>query len=43
MNVSTCNVLNVNSLKYASMNNQERKIRPQIINFNNNKPSFLLK
>ena len=25
------------------MNNQERKVRPQIINVNSNEPSFLLK
>ena len=34
------NVLNVNSLKCVSMNNQESKIRPQIINFNTNEPLF---
>ena len=31
-------VLNVNSLKCASMNNQERKIRSKIINLNTNEP-----
>ena len=31
-----CNVLNVSSLKYVLMNNQECKIRPQIININSN-------
>ena len=31
-----CNVLNVNSLECISMNNQERKIRPKIINVNTN-------
>ena len=25
------------------MNNQERKVRPQILNVNSNEPSFLLK
>ena len=36
-----CNVLNVNALKcVSSMNNQECKIRPQIININSNEPSF---
>ena len=35
-----CGVLNVNPLKYVSMNNQECKIKPQIINVNSNKPSF---
>ena len=34
-----CNVLNVISLKCASMNNQ-CKIRPKIINVNINEPSF---
>ena len=35
-----CNVLNVNSLECVSMNNQECKIRPEIINLNTNKPLF---
>ena len=35
-----CNVLNVNSSKCVSTNNQECKIRLQIINSNNDKPSF---
>ena len=30
------NVLNVNSLKCVSMNNQECQIRPEIININTN-------
>ena len=30
----SCNVLNVNSLKCVSMNNQECKIRPEIIGLN---------
>ena len=34
------NVLNVNSLNYVSMNNQEYKIRPKIINLNTNEPMF---
>ena len=34
------NVLNVNSLKCVSMNNQDCKIRPKIINVNSDKPSF---
>ena len=37
-----CNVSNVNSLKCVSMNNQECKIRPEIININSNEPSFYL-
>ena len=34
------NVLNVNLLKCVSLNNQECKIRPEIINVNSNEPSF---
>ena len=34
------NVLNVNPLKCVSMNNQECKIRPEIMNVNNNDLSF---
>ena len=34
------NVLTVNILKCVSMNNQECKIRPQIININSDEPSF---
>ena len=33
-------VLNVDSLKCVSMNNQECKARPKIINVNNNEPVF---
>ena len=36
----SCNVFTVNSLKSVSMNNQECKIRPEIINLNNNEPLF---
>ena len=32
----SCSVLNVNPLKCASMNNQECKIRPEVINVNSN-------
>ena len=35
-----CNVLKVNPLKCVLMNNQECKIRPQIIYINSNEPSF---
>ena len=35
-----CNVLNVNPSKCVSMNNQERKIRPEITNIKSNEPSF---
>ena len=34
------NVFNVNSLECVSMNNQECKIRPEIININTNEPVF---
>ena len=34
------NVLNGNSLERISMNNQECKIRPEIINVNTNEPLF---
>ena len=34
------NILNVNPLKCVSMNNQEFRARPEIINFNSNKPLF---
>ena len=36
----SCSVLNVNLLKCASINNQECKIRPKIININSNEPVF---
>ena len=35
-----CNVSNVNPLKCVSMNNQECKVRPEIININSNKSLF---
>ena len=34
------NLSNVNSLECVSMNNQECKIRTEIINLNNNEPMF---
>ena len=40
MTFFSCNVLNINSLERVSMNNQECKIRPEIIKFNNNEPMF---
>ena len=40
MRFFNCNVLNVNSLKCVSMNNQECKIRPEIINVSTNEPVF---
>ena len=35
-----CNVLSVNLLKWVSMNNQEYKVRIEIININSNEPLF---
>ena len=35
-----CNILNVNPLKCASMNNQECKIRTKIIDVNNDEATF---
>ena len=40
MTFFSCNVLNVNSLERVSMNNQECKIRSEIINVNTNEPVF---
>ena len=40
MTFFSCNALNAISLKCVSMNKQEFKIRPKIININNNEPSF---
>ena len=40
MMVFGCNVLNVNLLKCISMNNQECKVRPEVININSNEPLF---
>ena len=34
------NLSNVNSLKWVSMNNQECRIRTEIININTNEPLF---
>ena len=35
-----CNLSNVNSLKCVSMNNQECKVRPEIVNVNSDEPVF---
>ena len=35
-----CNLSSVNPLKCISMNNQESKVRPQIVNVNSNEPVF---
>ena len=40
MTFSSCNVLNVNSVECVSMNNQECKTRPEIINVNTNESVF---
>ena len=40
MTFFSCSVLNVNSLKCVSMNNQEFIIRSEIINVNTNEPMF---
>ena len=36
-----CNLPSVNSLKCISMNNQECKVRPQIVNVNSKEPVFI--
>ena len=38
MTFSSYNVLNVNYVEYVSMNDQECKIRSEIININTNEP-----
>ena len=35
-----CNLSSVNPLECVSMNNQECKVRPEIVNVNSNKPIF---
>ena len=35
-----CNRVRVNPLKFVSINNQECKVRPEIININSNEPLF---
>ena len=35
-----CNLSSVNSLECVSINNQECKVRPEIVNVNNNEPIF---
>ena len=42
MTFFSCSVLNVNSLECVSMNNQECKVRSEIINVNTNEPMFYL-
>ena len=36
----SCNVMNVIPLKCVSINNQEFRVRSEIININSNEPSF---
>ena len=38
-----CTVLNVNPLKYVSMNIKECIARPELININSNEPYFIVK
>ena len=38
--MSYMSIFSCNALKCASMNNQECKVRPEIININSNEPSF---
>ena len=40
MTFFSCIILNINPLKCVSMNNQDCKIRSQIINSNSNEPLF---
>ena len=42
MELFSCNVLNVNPVKCVSMNNQECRARPEVININSNEPLFYL-
>ena len=35
-----CNLSSVNQLQCVSVNNQECKVRPEIVNFNSNQPVF---
>ena len=36
----SCNLSSVNPLECVSMNNQECKVRPEIVNVNSNEPLF---
>ena len=38
--LAAMSVFSYNALKFVSMNNQECKVRPKIININSNEPSF---
>ena len=37
-----CNSSSVNPLECVSMNNQESKVKPEIVNVNSNEPVFYL-
>ena len=37
---SGCNLLSINPLECVSMNNQECKVKPEIVNVNSNEPVF---
>ena len=37
-----CNLSSINPLKSISLNNQECKVRPKIVNFNSDEPVVLL-
>ena len=37
-----CNLSSINPLKSISLNNQEFKVRPKIVNFNSDEPVVLL-
>ena len=41
MTFFSCRVLKIDSLECVSMNNQECKIRPKILNINSDNPFFL--
>ena len=40
MMLFSCNLPSISPLKYVSVNSQECKVRPEIININSNKSSF---
>ena len=42
MTFFSCHVLNINPLECVSMNNQECKTRPKILNINSDNPFFIL-
>ena len=40
MTFSSCNILNINPLKCVPINNQECKLKPEIVNVNSNETIF---